>query len=59
MFATIATIILAYWLYSSTVGTGVNTWATIGVGIVTFYITMQLWSVAIGQLLIGKNQVDR
>ncbi len=57
MFATIATIILVVWLYRSTAGTGVNPWPVIGVGLVSFYAALQLWSVTIGRLIIGKNQV--
>lgn len=57
MFATIATVLLVIWLYRSTAGTGVNPWPLVGVGLVSFYAAMQIWSVTIGRMLIGKNQV--
>lgn len=58
MFATIAPIVLAVWLYRVSVSSGLPPWKPVIVGVVAFYATMEACGLVLTRMLIGKSQVN-
>ena len=53
MFATIASLLVAFWFYKSAVSAEKNPFKWIAVGLIVFYSTMPFWSSLILKPRIG------
>ena len=55
MFATIASLLVAFWFYKSAVSAEKNPFKWIAVGLIVFYSTMQFWSSLILKPIMGRE----
>ncbi len=55
MIATVASIFVAYWIFKSSMAAKKNPWVWISICIVSFYVSMQIWSSIILKPMYGKQ----
>ena len=55
MFATIASLLVAFWFYRSAVSAEKNPFKWIALGLIVFYATMQFWSSVILKPIMGRE----
>lgn len=55
MIATVASILIAVWIYRASMAAHKNPWVWISLCIVTFYVSMQLWSSLLLKPIYGRQ----